>query len=158
MFYQPGPSDTLRSFFGLRHCDSQLRERHKAHTCPLQHKCSILVPLRMKRNGKAINATMAYDSWLTYLSLTKEYINNRSSMNFFHSGFSFARSLQLSLDTIIPSDSKASFTMNRSSQHTTRLPWTRREGVNTRIFSFSSFRRISWSAITQGRNSGVNTW
>ena len=32
-------------------------------------------------------------SGFTYLSLTNEYINNRSSMNFFHSGFSFAKSL-----------------------------------------------------------------
>lgn len=51
----------------------------------------------------------------TYLSLTKEYMSRRSSMKRFHSCRSPCRSRYVSLETTTPSDSKASFTMKRSS-------------------------------------------
>jgi hypothetical protein len=88
--------------------ETESKKPHKAHTGPsMVQVFSCWLPsgqignwwsketyLRSGQwpNGKATTAA-AGDSRLTYLSLTKEYINNRSSMNFFHSGFSFAKSL-----------------------------------------------------------------
>lgn len=128
--------------------DPQCRYQVKSFQCP---DYSLVL-----ESWSAVNQSTV-SSWgpvlKTHLLLTKEYMSSLSSMNRFHSGFSPWRSRYMSLDTMTPSDSKPCLTMKQSSLQTTRLPATRLEGVNTKIFLLSRSRRMCWSVNPTQRRS-----